>query len=111
MTTVADVSGDTLRHKSAELERRWLAVQTLVRSQRERALGFLDIENLKNGMDMLVKDIESKRRFIHSCEELVIEDDTPDLSSSRDQVNITKKLWECQVSSMGCTYRTMLLKV
>ncbi|XP_022701395.1 dystrophin-like isoform X1 [Varroa jacobsoni] len=93
---VADVSGDTLRQKSAELERRWLAVQTLVRSQRERALGFLDIENLKNGMDMLVKDIESKRRFIHSCEELVIEDDAPDLSSSRDQVNITKKLWECQ---------------
>lgn len=82
-----------------ELERRLLAIKTLVASQRERARGLVEVENLQSGMTTLLKDIESKRRFIDSCEGLVVEDDTSESSSDRDEVNITKKLRECRVSS------------
>ncbi|OQR72974.1 dystrophin-like [Tropilaelaps mercedesae] len=93
---VADESGEALKQKSAELEQRWLAVQSLVCSQRERAHGLLDIEKLKSGIDMLVKDIESKRRFIDACEGLVVEDDSQDPAVTRDEVSIAKRLRDCQ---------------
>lgn len=98
-----------MKQKSVELERRWLAAKSLVASQRERARGLVEVESLQNGMATLCKDIESKRRFIDSCEGLVIEDDIPESTSDRDEVNITKKLRECRVSALNIAVGAVLL--
>lgn len=99
MIPVTDEGSEALREKAEQLERRWLAVKNLMSSQRERATGLIQVEHLQSGMATLFKDIESKRRFIDSCEGIVIEDDLPELSANcPDDANITKKLRECQVS-------------
>lgn len=91
-------SCDALRKKSVELERRWLAVKNALKFYGERAEAQLEIEKLKEGIDSLVKDIDSKRRFINECDKLVVEDETD--AQGGDETNIKRQLQSCSVSNL-----------